>query len=188
MAGFHWVGTDSAGDPAGKVKMFGVAAAHAAVLGPGDVVLVTGTGVASGENAGLAYVDTGTANTANTGVVTGVPPQVASEALSQTWLSASTEGTVWVNTDPFALYSVDVANGPLVVADIQLNVPLVATTGTVSGSLYTSNMKVNATGKATTATLPFRVVGLLYGDDGVLGSRALVRVNASTSNIGATGV
>jgi hypothetical protein len=184
MAGFHWVGSDSQGDLNGKVKMFAVAAAHAAVLGPGDVVLATGTA----NSAGMAEVDTGTANTANTGVVTGVPPQIATEALSQTWLSATTAGYVWVNTDPFALYAVDVANGPLAVTDVGLNTPLVATTGTVSGSLFTSNMKINATGKATTATLPFRIEGLLVGDDGVLGSRALVRVNASTSNIGATGV
>ena len=185
MAGFKWVGSQSAGDPAGKVKMFAVASSHAAVLGPGDVVLMTGTAEAV---TGIAAVDTGTANTANTGVVTGVPPQVATEALSQTWLAASTAGYVWVNVDPFALWSVDVANGPLAVADVGLNVPLVATTGTVSGSLYTSNMKVNATGKATTSTLPFQVVGLLYDDTGTFGARALVRSNATTNNIGATGV
>lgn len=185
MAGFKWVGSDSQGDPNGKVKQFSVAAAHAAVMGAGDVVLVTGTANAA---TGQAEVDTGTANTANTGVVTGVLPQIATEALSQTWLSATTAGTVWVNTDPFALYEAEVANGPLLVTDVGLNAPLVATTGTVSGALFTSNMKINATGKATTATLPFRIEGLLVGDDGVLGSKALVRVNASTSNIGATGV
>ncbi len=184
MAGFKWVGSDTGAEINGKVKMFHVDVGHAAVMGIGDVVLQTGTAFTDG----LAEVDTGIANTANTGVVTGVQFNVASEALSQTWLSASTAGYVWVNTDPFADFAVDVANGPLAVADVGLNAPLVATTGTVSGSLFTSNMKVNATGKATTATLPFRIVGLLYGDDGVLGSRALVRVNASTSNIGATGV
>ncbi len=184
MAGFHWVGSQTGGELSGKVKMFAVASSHAAVLGPGDVVLMTGTA----NTDGMAEVDTGTANTANTGVVTGVPPQVATEALSQTWLSASTAGYVWVNVDPLALWAVDVANGPLVVANVGLNAPLVATTGTVNGSLFTSNMKINATGIATTNTLPFQIVGLLYGDDGVLGSRALVRTNAATNSYGATGV
>ncbi len=184
MAGFKWIGTDSQGDINGKVKTFHVDSAHAAVMGIGDVVLATGTAFTDG----MAEVDTGTANTANTGIVTAVLPNIATEALSQTWLSATTAGYVEVNTDPFALFAVDVANGPLAVTDVGLNAPLVATTGTVSGGLFTSNMKVNATGKATTATLPFRIEGLLRGDDGVLGSRALVRVNASTSNIGATGV
>lgn len=185
MAGFKWVGSDTGGELSGKVKLFAVDSGHAAVMGIGDVVLQTGTSEAV---TGIALVDTGTANTANTGVVTAVLPNVANEALSQNWLSASTAGYVMVNTDPFADFVVEVANGPLVAADVGLNAPLVATTGTVSGSMFTSNMKINATGKATTATLPFRIVGLVVGDDGVLGSKALVRVNASTSNIGATGV
>lgn len=184
MAGFKWVGSQTGGELSGKVKTFHVDSAHAAVMGIGDVVVMTGTAFTDG----TAEVDTGTANIANTGVVTAVLPNIATEALSQTWLSASTAGYVEVNVDPLALWAADVANGPLAVTDVGLNVPLVATTGTVSGSLFTSNMKVNATGKATTNTLPFQVVGLLYGDDGVLGSRALVRTNAATNAYGATGV
>ncbi len=184
MAGFKYAGSDTAAELNGKVKQFHVDSGHAGVLGIGDVVLQTGTAFTNG----VAEVDIGTANTANTGIITAVIPNIATEALSQTWLSASTGGYVMVNTDPFADFSVDVANGPLAVTDVGLNAPLVATVGTVSGGMFTSNMKVNATGKATTATLPFRIVALQYGDDGVLGSRALVRVNASTSNIGATGV
>jgi len=185
MAGFKWAGSDTAAELNGKLKMFHVDVGHAGVLGPGDLVIVTGTAELV---TGIAEVDIGTANTANTGVISGVLPNIATEALSQTWLSASTAGYVLVNTDPFALFAVDVANGPLAVADVSLNAPAVVTAGTATGSIYLSNMKVNSTGKATTATLPLRIEGLLYGDDGVFGSRALVRINASTSNIGATGV
>jgi hypothetical protein len=184
MAGFKWVGTMSSGDPNGKVKQYAVESSHAGVLGPGDVVLITAASNAAGE----PTVDVGTANSANTGIITGVEPNIASEALSQTWLSATTAGYVWVNVDPFALWEADVSNGPLAAADVGLNVPAVVTAGTVSGSLFTSNMGVNATGKDVTATLPFKVIALLRDDNGVLGNRALVMTNASTYNIGATGV
>lgn len=184
MAGFHFVNGAAGADTNGKVKQFHVDSGHAGVLGIGDVVVLTGTAFTDG----TAEVDIGTANTANTGVITAVSPNIATEALSQTWLSASTAGYVQVNIDPQAYYLADVANGPLAVTDVGLNVPLVATAGTVSGSLFTSNMKVNATGKATTNTLPFQVVGLAYDDSGTFGGRALVRVNASTQTYGATGI
>lgn len=184
MAGFKYVGTMSQGEPVGKVKQYALTTSHAGVLGPGDVVLITAASNAAGE----PTVDIGTADTANTGIISGIIPNFSNEALSQTWISAATAGYVLVNTDPFALYEADVSNGPLVAADVGLNVPAVVTAGTVSGSLYTSNMGVNATGKAVTATLPFKVVQLLEDDAGVLGNRALVMVNASTYNIGATGI
>lgn len=179
---FQYVGTESQGDITGKLKTF--VSASAGVLGPGDAVLITGTATA----AGVPTVDVATANSAFTGVIASISPIFSSEALSNTWVPAAGVNNLLVNVDPFALYEADVANGPLAVTDVGLNVPLVATVGTVSGSLFTSNMKVNATGKNTTATLPFRVVRLLEDSDGVLGNRALVRANATTSNIGATGI
>ena len=182
MAGFKYVGTMSQGEPQGKVKTFYTASAG--ILGPGDVVLTTAASNAAGE----PTVDIGTANTANTGIVTGRIPNFSGEALSQTWIPAAGTGYLMVNTDPFALWEADVSNGPLAAADVGLNVPAVVTVGTVSGSLFTSNMGVNATGKATTATLPFKVIALLEDSAGVLGNRALVMTNASVYNIGATGV
>jgi hypothetical protein len=184
MAGFKYVGSETGGEINGKVKQFAVLSTHSGVLGAGDVVLIT----AASNDLGEPTVDIGTANSANTGIVAGVIPQIATEALSTTWLPASTAGYLLVNVDAFGLYEADVSNGPLAAADVGLNVPAVVTAGTVSGSLFTSNMGVNATGKATTATLPFRVVALLPDSAGVLGNRALVRVNASTSSIGATGI
>lgn len=179
-----YVGTESQGDITGKSKTFNVAASHAGVLGPGDLVLITGTASATG----IAQVDIGTANTANTGVIAFVAPNIAGEALSQTHLAASTAGNVVVNMDPDALYEVPVSNGPLVVANVGLNAPAVVTAGTVSAGVFTSNMGVNATGVATTATLPLRIVELREDADGVLGNRAIVKLNATTSRAGATGI
>jgi hypothetical protein len=179
---FQYVGSEAQGDVTGKLKLF--VSNSSGVLGPGDAVLITGTAT----TAGVPTVDVATANSAFTGVIASVSPVFAGEALSQTWVAASGTNNLLVNVDPFALYEADVANGPLAVTDVGLNVPLVATVGTVSGSLFTSNMTVNATGAAITATLPFRVVRLLEDSAGVLGNRALVRANATTSNIGATGI
>lgn len=178
----QYVGTLSQGDVTGKEKMY--VASSSGVIGPGDAVRITGTADADG----IATVDLGPANTGSTGVVSSILPIFSGESLSTTWAPASTAVKLLVNCDPMALYEADVSNGPLTAVDVGLNVPLVATVGTVSGSLFTSNMGVNATGKATTNTLPFQVVRLLVGSDGVLGSRALVRMNATTSTYGATGV
>ena len=184
MSGFKHIGTESQGDVTGKVKKFAVAAAHAGVLGVGDLVLVTGDADATG----VSEVDIGTANTANTGVIVGVEPNFAGEALSQTHLAASTAGNVYVNVDPDALYEVDVSNGPLSVDDVDLNAPAVVTAGTVSGSLFTSNMGVNDTGAATTVTLPLRIVALKEDSAGTLGNKAIVKLNATTSRAGAVGI
>lgn len=184
MAGFQWVGTESGADPTGNIKRFHVDAGHAGVLGPGDLVLITGDAEAV---TGIAEVDVGTANAANTGVIMWVEPVISGEALSRTFLPASTAGYVHVNVDPFALYEADVT-GTLVVANGGLNLPAVVTAGTVSGTNFTSNMGVNATGVNTTSTLPFHIVQLLEDSSGTFGGRALVRVNESTSKLGATGI
>jgi hypothetical protein len=184
MAGFKKVGTDSQGDVSGKLKLYNVASGHAGVIGPGDLVILTGTASA----AGVAQVDAGTANSANTGVVAFVQLNLAGEALSRTHLPASTAGNVLIDTDINALYEVDVSNGPLAVTDVGQNCPAVVTAGTVNGSVFVSNMGANATGVNTTATLPLQIVALLEDENGVLGNRALVRMNATTVKPGATGI
>lgn len=173
MAGFKYVGSETGGDISGKVKTFAVDSTYASVVGIGDLVVVTGDADADGRS----EVELASANTAATGVVTGIEPSFEGEALSRAYIPASTGGYVRVNTDPFALYECEVANGPLVVADCDLNAPAVVTAGTVSGSLFTSNMKVNDTGAATTATLPLTIVALKEDDDGTLGNKAIVRIN-----------
>jgi len=184
MPGFDLVGSESNGSIDGKQKTYAVDSGHSGVLGPGDLVLITGDGSATG----VSEVDIGTANTANTGVISSVMPTLSGEALSITHLAASTAGDVLVNVDAFATYEVAVFNGPMVVANVGLNCPAVVTAGTVSGSVFTSNMGANATGVAVTATLPLHIVALREDSAGVLGNRALVRMNATTSNIGATGI
>lgn len=173
MAGFKYVGSETGGDISGKVKTFKVDSGVSDPIGLGDLVVVTGDADAEGRS----EVTLATATTAATGVVTGIVPQFSGEDLSKTYIAGSTGGLVQVNTDPFALYECEVANGPLSVDDVDLNAPAVVTAGTVSGGLFTSNMKVNDTGAATTATLPLTIVKLLEDDAGTLGNKAIVRMN-----------
>lgn len=168
----------------GKGRTRAVPSSHATLIAIGDVVTETGTADALGN----PQVDVATASTIVSGVVVGIVPDYSTEALSDIKILASTAGTVIINEDPDAEYEVDVSNGPLVLDDVGLNANLVATAATTSGGLTRSNMTLNATGKATTATLQFRIVRLVTGSDGVLGSRAVVRVNKSINNTGGTGV
>lgn len=181
--GFKYVGS-LFDDQTGKLRTFGVPAAHASLIAIGDVVRVTAAADANGD----PQVDVATATQSVTGVISGITPNYSTENFTDVSLAALTAGSVQVIVDPRAEFEVDVSNGPLVVADVGLNVDLVATAATASGGLTISNMTVNATGKNTTDTLPFRVIRLVVGSDGVLGSRCVVRINNSTAIAGATGV
>lgn len=181
--GFRWVGSQS-DDPRGKVKTFTVESTHGTRLAIGDVVVITSTSDANG----IQQVDAAAAGAAVSGVIVGIVPNFATESFTDTGLAASTAGSVLVNIDPRAEYEVDVSNGPLLVTEVGLNLPLVATAATVSGGLTISNMTVNRTGAATTAATEFRLNKLLVGSDGVLGSRCIVTINNSTNIAGAAGV
>lgn len=182
--GFHRIGTEANGTIDGKLKTFNVDATHATNLVAGDVVRITGTASADG----TPEVDTGVAATANTGVIAAVRPQYEGEALSRTGLPASTAGTVEVNVDAFCTYEAPVTGGTLAVTDVGSNIGLDNSAATISGGLFISNMAVDATSVATTATLPFTIVELREDEAGVLGNRALVRMNATPSKAGGTGI
>jgi len=165
---------------AGKVRRVAVAAAHASIIAPGDVVYYTGTSNADG----VAEVDFSTTTGQQVaGIVAAVDYNVAGENLSYTGLSASTAGYVFIHGDPNLLFTVPVT-ATLAVTDVGLNANSNFAVSTRSGVLDTSNNILNATGKATTATLQFRIEGLLPDAAGVLGNVALVRIN----NQSATGV
>lgn len=182
--GFKQANTDSQGDVTGKQKTYSVLAATNEVIVPGDLVRIAGTANAEGI-ANVALAPTGTAST---GVVMSIDPTFAGEALSTTHHAALTLGTIKVNIDPNATYEVDVANGPLVITEVGLNCPAVVTAATVSGGLFPSVMTANATGAATTSTLPLHIVALKEDADGVLGNVAIVRLNETTVALGATGI
>jgi len=172
---------NSTSENAGKVRRFFVAAAHATFLAPGDQVQLAG----SADIDGVASVDALTASGQQAlGVIASIEYQVAGENLTNTGLAAGTAGYVYVHTDPALWFEAPVANGPLLVADVGLNVNGTYTASTKVGGMAVSTQGVNATGKATTATLQYRIQGLLPDAAGVLGNVALVSINNQT----ATGV
>jgi hypothetical protein len=182
--GFKLANTDSQGDVTGKQKTFSVLAATSEVIVPGDLVRIAGTANAEG----IADVSIAPTSTACTGVVMSIDPTFAGEALSQTHHASGTLGTLKVNVDSKATYEVDVANGPLLITEVGLNCPAVVTAATASGSLFPSVMTANATGAATTSTLPLQIVSLKKDSAGVLGNVAIVRLNETTVAPGATGI
>lgn len=182
--GFKQKNTDSQGDVTGKQKTFAVLAATTEVIVPGDLVRIAGTANAQG----VADVEIAPTSTACTGVVMSVDPTIAGEALSGTHHVSGTLGTIKVNIDPHATYVVDVANGPLLITEVGLNCPAVVTEATALGGLFPSVMTANATGAATTSTLPLHIVALQEDAAGVLGNVAVVRINESTVALGATGI
>ena len=73
--------------------------------------------------------------------------------------------------------------------DVVLNADAYVTAATKAGGLTISNMALDSTTKATTATLQFRIVGLVPNDDGVIdGLKARVRFNNTTLRAGTAGV
>lgn len=183
MAGFKYRKSQTGGGTTGVLSTFAVDAGHTTLLAPGDAVVITGDGSATG----VSEVDTGNATTANTGVIESVSVNIAGENLTDIGLLALTAGEVQVRVDQYALYEID-ADATAVVANVGLNVAINVTTATKSGSLTVSNMTADIATVATTITLPYRIVALLEDDDGVLGNRLLVRPNATTADAGAVGI
>lgn len=173
-------------DLKGRLNRYGIASSHAGRLAIGDFVALTGT---SDTTTGEGQIDIGVAGALLLGQIAGFVPDFSTENFTDAGgLAAGVAGYAYVYDDPRGEYIADVSNGPLVAADVGLNVNLLATVATQSGGLTISNMSVNATGKATTSTLNFQVLQLLPDDAGVLGNRALVRLNSTYSIAGATGV
>lgn len=184
MAGFQALRNQSDTDYQGKLETYAVDAAHASLLAPGDVVVITGESDAEGR----AEVDAAAAGAVITGVIAAVRPLFDTENLTETGLPASQGGFVHCHIAPNQNFIVDVINGPLTDAEVGLNADIDATAATKTGGLTVSNMTLDAGTAATTATLQFRIVSLKEDAAGVLGNRAVVRFNSTTLNTGTTGI
>ncbi len=183
MAGFTYVNRDGTAQTAGVVKTFAVDAGHSTLLSPGDAVVVTG----QSDSSGVQQVDTGNATTANTGVVVGFEVEYEGENLTETGLPASKAGKARVVVDNGGFFEVN-ASATVTAAQVGQNAGIQNTAATKTGGLTVSNMQIDTATIAATATLPYRIEGLLVGDSGTLGDKVLVSFNATTSQPGATGV
>lgn len=185
MAGFNLDLSQGSSDHNGKLETFSVAAAHTTILAPGDVVNLTGTADADG----IAGAGAASQGKAITGVIAGIEPVFAGENLTETGLPALVAGKIRCHVDPDLNFIVQ-CSAPLVANDVGLNADAAVTAATKSGGLTISNMKLDSSTKAVTATLQFRIMGLAPDPTTglVTGNHARVRINNSTLRAGTAGV
>jgi len=187
MAGFQALRQPGQGDYTGKLETFDVDAAHARIIAPGDVVILSGTSNATNGRAGADNFADGAIAGQVTGIVASIEPQFVGENLQTTALAATTAGTINCHIDPNMAFIVD-SDATLTAADVGLNAGFNALESTANGGLFISNYDLDSSSVAATATLPFRIIGLAEDAAGVLGNRAIVQMNSSTLGAGTTGV
>lgn len=148
------------------VEVITLDAGHSAMY-IGDVIKMTSDGYpdifAAGDSAITAL-----------GVVVGVEVNrglnVATEHPG--YMPANIAGKVYVVTDPDVIFEVqeDGVGGALALADVGLNIEII--NGSGSNTTGISGMEIDSSTKATTATLPFRILKLVNRPDNELGSTA----------------
>lgn len=164
---------------AGTVDMFYVPASDGTALYIGDPVLIAG----SADAAGVASVARAAAAGAITGVVVGFADSASMEL---GYRAASTAAYVLVAHGQDTLFEIqeDAVGGAIAAADIGLNADIIV----AAGSAYTkrSGVMLDTSTKATTATLPLKIVGLAQRPDNEMSANAkvLVRLNNTTETPG----
>lgn len=168
----------------GGLETFFVPATDGTALFVGDPVIKAG----SADAAGLATVTRATAGAAITGIVLGFLPD--STGVIPRSRAASTACYVLVCTDPAMEYEVqeDAVGGALAAVDVGLNADFIV----AAGNAYTglSGVMLDTSTKATTSTLPLKILGFSQRPDNVIGALAKVRVkiNVNTEAAGTAGV
>jgi len=179
--GFRPIQDRSGHSYTGKVETYAVDATHATLLAVGDLVIETGNLEAA---TGLSEVDAASAGGLITGVIVGIDFDMSN--LEAKGLAASTAGTVKVAVDKDMLLEAETSGGTFAVTDVGGNLPIIATAATASGGLVNSNMVVNTTGAAISATDQIRVVGVKDSGDitfpAPAGTTLICRINESTSD------
>lgn len=160
----------------GACEKMAVAATDATALGVGDVVKLTSDGELL---TGIPFVTRAVAGDAVVGVIVGVEVNRANLNVPQL-RAASTAGYVYVATDPMLGFEVDVGAAVLAAADINLNANHSNGAG-VSATTGLSGAFLDTTTKNTTATLTFKILGIVGRVDNSLdGSndiKAFVAIN-----------
>lgn len=175
--GFRPVGNLYGGDYTGDVITYFVNDGHATLLAVGDLVQLDGQARAID---GMQEVDAAAAGLLVAGCITAIDPNISN--LEQVGLPALTEGTIKVAVAKNMLLRAP-SSAAITLADVGLNVDIVATAATTSGGLVNSNMTLATT--FTTATNVMRVVGI---PDGVLTSGADVFVTINETSLDTVGV
>lgn len=142
----------------GNLENFSVLAADGTAMFVGDLVKSAGTADTNGQQA----ITRSTADAdLHMGVVVGFVPDYSNLNTPQYRL-ASTARTALVFINPEGVYEIQ-ANAATAVADIGLNVGVTFTAGSTTTGL--SGLVANMATKATTNTLPLKIVGVVQRPD-----------------------
>lgn len=186
--GFQFRRSVAGSEVCGTVETFRVEPSHT-VMAIGDPVIQIANALTTGR--AIAEVDTPTP--AQSLVVTRVLGFVAGfefdpDNLNTTGLPDSQPGNARVIIDRDSVFEADVIGVPLPRASVGKNVDINYIPAVTAGGITTSHSGIATTVGSAATTRPLRVIELLTGSDGVFGSRALVRMNATFIDTGAAGV
>lgn len=169
------------GKESGGLNLYYHPASDATALYIGDPVVKNGSADAAGVPGCVRAATTG----AITGVVEGFVPDGVTDRVG--YGAASTAFYLLVRDDPAELFEIQEAAG-MAAADIGLNANLASG----SGSAYTrrSGFMLDPAGKATTATLQLKIIGLSPKPNNNFGAynKLLVKINNHTESAGTAGL
>lgn len=193
ISGFRPVKHVNGSPYSGQAEIFATATGDGTALFVGDPVILAG----SADSEGVATVQRAAAGAAVLGVVVGVintkldpvggKMSTGSVALdTPQYRVASTATYVLVCTDPSVVYETELTTGgsayTYLVADVGLNMDGYYATGSTTTGV--SACALDASTKATTATLQFKLLGAVPRPDNerVTGSSTAVKVYAKINN------
>lgn len=188
-AGFQLVRSRSgSGGTGGTLETYDVPASVTGQIAPGDVVQLNGSSTPAGSDGVPGRAQVTTIAVAEAGQVVGVVSDFEYNPLELTESApaGATFRTCMVDVEPLNLYEVD-SDATLLAADVGANAGINGVVPSVSGGLTSSAQTLDSSSIATDATLPLNIVALLEDDAGILGNRALVRFNNTTTSAGVLG-
>lgn len=161
----------------GQIETYAVLAADATALGAGDIVKFSGAGDANG-------VPAVTKIAANTdvvaGVVVGFIPDYSNLNLPGSYRPASTLRYAMVVVDPSVVYEAQASGAFAVATDPGQNAGVTFTAASASTGMATT--QVDMATKATTATLPVKIIGVVQRADVDLADTSNMKIHVTLNN------
>ena len=143
----------------GQTETLAFLAADATAAYVGDLVKFSGTASATG----VASITSSTADAdLHTGILVGMVPDYSNLNNPSAYRVASTARTAMVIVDPTVVYEIQ-ADAATAITDVGLNVGLNYTAGSSTTGLSAFTAKMST--KATTSTLPLKIIGVRQSPD-----------------------
>jgi hypothetical protein len=185
----------SGGSLDGKVGLYLIPSSDATATFIGDLVKLAGSADSKTGRATIAQAAAGSSTDIHVGVVVGFDPTLGiadgSENLRRKHRPASTAMYALVIDSPDVIFEVqeDAVGGALAVTDVGLNADIIVGSGDTSTGF--SGMQLDTSTKATTATLPLKIVGIVDRADNEIGSanqKVEVLINSHRAKSGTVGL